>query len=234
MDWLAQLDIALFRWGNRALANEFLDGLMPLVSGRSLLPVALLIVAFMGWRMGRRGLLVLVCLAAVVGAGEALVIAPLKDWIGRPRPPLVLPGVRLLLGIGSSGSMPSAHAANWFCAATVLGLLCRPSLVLTLPLAALVSFSRVYTGVHFPADIAVGAILGACYGAAGVLLLDWVWMQLKPRLLPRASAEWRLLRPVPEGAPNSAPGPSTSRPPPLPHPEGRAPESDPPHLRPSA
>ena len=56
MTWLLDIDVTLFRWINQDWANRFLDGLMPLMSGKQLLPVGLLVVACMAWKMGRRGL----------------------------------------------------------------------------------------------------------------------------------------------------------------------------------
>jgi undecaprenyl-diphosphatase len=185
MSWLSQIDVALFRWINQDLTNHFFDGLMPLMSGKDLLPVGFLVVACMAWKMGRRGLAAIFCLAVIIGLGEGLVLSPLKDWLGRPRPPYTLPDVRLLVGLGGSGSMPSAHTANWFCATTILALFWRPTLVLTLPLACIVSFSRVYNGVHYPSDIIVGALLGITYGAGGVLILEQTWIRVTRRAFPK-------------------------------------------------
>ena len=39
------------------------------------------------------------------------------------------------------------------------------------PLAVLASLSRVYIGVHYPADIVAGALFGAAFGAAAVAIL---------------------------------------------------------------
>jgi undecaprenyl-diphosphatase len=188
MPWLNDIDIALFRAINHGLVHPFLDGLMPLLSGRSLLPIGVAAVAALTLKMGRRGLAAVLCLAIAISLGESLVISPLKDWLARPRPFLTLPDVRLLVGRGGSGSMPSAHAANWFCVTTVLALFWRPTLALTLPLALLVALSRVYTGVHYPSDILVGGLLGAGYGAAGVFLLERTWIRITRRSFPKLHA----------------------------------------------
>ena len=55
----------------------------------------------------------------------------------------------------------SSHAANSFATAGLLGLFFnRKSLYLLLIWASLVSYSRVYLGVHYPSDILGGAIIG--------------------------------------------------------------------------
>src|SRR5204862_3267982 len=72
-------------------------------------------------------------------------------------------------------SMPSSHAANWFAATMVAFIYFRRSLWFMLPTAILVSFSRIYNGVHYPSDVLAGAILGAGYAAASVWLLNAIW-----------------------------------------------------------
>lgn len=205
MTGLSDLDVALFRWVNQEWVNPFLDGLMPLMSGEDLLPVGFLVVAAMAWKMGRRGLAAIFCLAVIVGLGEGLVLSPLKEWFGRPRPPYTLPHVRLLTGLGGSGSMPSAHAANWGCVTAILFLFWRPSLALTLPLACLVSYSRVYNGVHYPSDVLVGFGLGATYGTFGVLLLEQAWQRLARLWFPKALVFLPTFRPRPPQPPDPVP-----------------------------
>ena len=62
-------------------------------------------------------------------------------------------------------SFPSAHASSSFAAARAFsGLLpARPLLAI----ASLMGVSRVYLGVHYPSDIAAGALLGLAMGSAG-------------------------------------------------------------------
>jgi len=65
-----------------------------------------------------------------------------------------------------SGSFPSGHSASAFAFAGAVGReLPWASLPLHL-LAAAVAYSRVHTGVHFPADAIVGGLTGAAIGAA--------------------------------------------------------------------
>jgi undecaprenyl-diphosphatase len=51
-----------------------------------------------------------------------------------------------------------------------LGLVFRPWLVPLLAVAILVSYSRIYTGVHWPSDVLAGMLVGAAIAALAYLL----------------------------------------------------------------
>jgi membrane-associated phospholipid phosphatase len=178
MQWLERLDVDTFRFMNMKLVNPFFDQVMPLLSGNAIFfPVVILACLLLIWRGGVRGLVCVLMLAAIVSAGDGLVCRTIKHAVGRDRPFLGVPDARCLIGKGGSGSMPSSHAANWFAATMVMFIYYRRSLWFMLPGALLVSFSRIYNGVHYPSDVVAGAILGAGYaaGAAWSLNALWVW-----------------------------------------------------------
>lgn len=77
-----------------------------------------------------------------------------------------IPVIRLARRIPTSSSFPSGHSAS--AAAFAVGASREvPALAVPLgALAALVGLSRVYTGVHFPGDVAAGFALGAGLGLA--------------------------------------------------------------------
>ena len=85
----------------------------------------------------------------------------LKGVFDRPRPSVVDPAVHPLVAVPHNGSMPSTHATSAFAAAVAVGLV-HPRLRWPLvALAALIAFSRVWLGVHYPTDVIAGAALGA-------------------------------------------------------------------------
>ncbi|GAF92132.1 unnamed protein product, partial [marine sediment metagenome] len=90
----------------------------------------------------------------------------LKYVVRRPRPRL--DDLPALSSTVTSLSFPSAHATTSFAAAralTVEGGLAKPPVY---ALASVMALSRVYAGVHYPTDIAAGALLGTVLaGAAG-------------------------------------------------------------------
>ena len=106
---------------------------------------------------------------------DGLVCNAIKHAVGRERPFLVLPEVLCRVGQSGSGSLPSSHAANWFAATMALLVYYRRSLWVMLPLAVMVSFSRVYNGVHYPGDVLAGAILGGGLAVVTMWALSALW-----------------------------------------------------------
>ena len=90
----------------------------------------------------------------------------LKEWIQRDRPAVADPDPRPIVELPATYSFPSGHATVSFACATVLAL-AVPRLRWPLyGLAALISFSRVYVGVHYPLDVLAGAVLGVAIAIA--------------------------------------------------------------------
>ena len=112
-------------------------------------------------RAGRRGIVSLAVTSLLVNAIG-------KRAMPRKRPALgAVPVARRARRRPSSSSFPSGHAASAAAYATAAG---HADPVLGPPLAALaatVGFSRVYTGMHHPSDVLVGAALGTAVGLVG-------------------------------------------------------------------
>jgi undecaprenyl-diphosphatase len=84
-------------------------------------------------------------------------------------------------------SFPSGHATTSFACATVLALLLPRLRVPLFLLAAAISWSRVYVGVHYPLDVVAGAALGVAIGAGVARAL--------PRLAGARRRSRRTMRP---------------------------------------
>ena len=176
MHALQSLDIAVFRSINGNMVNPFLDVLMPIASGNVFFyPILIVAAVVLIWKGGVRGVVCLAVLGLVLAIGDGWICREIKEAVGRERPFLVLPDVRCLVGRSGSPSLPSSHAANWFAATTVAFMYYRRSLWFMLPLAVVVSFSRIYNGVHYPSDVLAGAVLGAGYAIATIWGLNRLW-----------------------------------------------------------
>jgi len=89
----------------------------------------------------------------------------IKPLVGRARP---FVAERTITVVGayrpSTYSFPSGHAAQSFAAAVALACALPRHKAWLYALAALIAFSRIYIGVHFPLDVAVGTLVGLTVG----------------------------------------------------------------------
>jgi undecaprenyl-diphosphatase len=94
--------------------------------------------------------------------------------VGRSRPDPVAAGVPLARQVRMplTTSFPSGHAAAAFAFATGVGHLMPREAVPLHGLAALVAYSRVHTGVHYPADVVAGAVVGVAMAQLTARTLD--------------------------------------------------------------
>lgn len=91
----------------------------------------------------------------------------LKHAFSRTRPYEVVDGLILLTRKATDFSFPSGHAGSSFAAATAIFCMTRnKGGVAALILAALIAFSRLYIGIHYPSDVIAGVLTGTLCGLA--------------------------------------------------------------------
>jgi undecaprenyl-diphosphatase len=172
MESLLALDQSLFLALNGAVRWPWFEAVMRVLSAGDLGRILFVVLAaVLVVRDRRRGLVLLLGAALTITLADQLSSHVIKPWVERPRPANVLDPatVVLLVNRTRSFSFPSSHATNSFAGAlyfsSFLPRLTGPLFVL----AALISFSRIAVGVHYPLDVAAGAVIGL---AAAALVLS--------------------------------------------------------------
>ena len=171
LDFLLNLDKDLLLLLNGWHA-PWLDSVMVvLTNGLSWMPLFLLVIGMMIYKLRWQSVAVLVFLAMVIFLTDRISAGLIKPWVGRLRPSHE-PGLADLLHIvngykGGIFSFVSSHAANAFGVATFLWLVLSKQIKWIWVMfiwAAIFSYTRIYLGVHYPSDIIGGSILGAIIG----------------------------------------------------------------------
>lgn len=172
MEILNSLDTQFFLFLN-GLHNSFFDPIMYWLSHKLIwTPMYLLIIFLIIRQYKMRGLLMLLFIGLVIGLCDQTASGLLKNLVQRLRPSHepALAGLVHLSKAGSGGlyGFVSSHAANVFGLATflyfVLNKQFKPLKYWLFIWAFLVSYSRIYNGVHYPGDVIAGGIIGAGIG----------------------------------------------------------------------
>jgi undecaprenyl-diphosphatase len=190
MNSFLELDHQLFRLINSTWTTPFLDAFLPSItdlhktSGFVFIFIPLLIAVLL-WKRKLEGLWIFFGSLLCLGLADLLGGKVIKPFFGRPRPPLVLEDVLIKAPHFGGFSFPSNHAVNMFCAAIFFGFYFPKFRPVLLIFAALVAYSRVYCGVHFPSDVLAGALLGAILGACAAKMWFHLYYQVihKKRLI---------------------------------------------------
>ncbi|MCD8395774.1 MAG: phosphatase PAP2 family protein [Lachnospiraceae bacterium] len=89
----------------------------------------------------------------------------LKNLVNRTRPYEVIEGLVCLVSPAKDASFPSGHTgASFASAVAIYRQLPKRYGVLLLILAALIAFSRLYVGIHYPTDVLGGLVTGVALG----------------------------------------------------------------------
>ncbi len=186
LDALEVADQQLFTFLN-SLHAPWLDPIMAWITGKKeWFPLYALLLGWLFWKYKWKKTLVIIVFAAVtITCADLFASGFCKPFFERLRPchePSLATVVHIVNGkCGGQFGFISSHAANTFGGAMFLFLVARkeaPWMRLLFLWAALVSYSRIYVGVHYPADIMVGGLTGIFWGWLAYKGFDWSWRRV--------------------------------------------------------
>lgn len=166
--WLLHADRALFYLINKELSYSPLDDIMMLLrQPYTWIPLYFFFLLFFYANCRKYVLPVVVLTLVTFALTDFTSSSILKPFIGRLRPchdPTLQYSINNIAGCGGIFSMPSSHASNHSGLAAFWFLVIKNTLhqrwYWLWFWAFLVCYSQIYVGVHFPADIITGALLG--------------------------------------------------------------------------
>lgn len=99
------------------------------------------------------------------------------DYFGmRERPYEVYQGIINPIGEQlTDSSFPSGHMASLLAATTVIIYYYRKWWLTGTIVALVMAFSRMHNGMHYLSDVLAGAAFGIAYGAAAILIADYIF-----------------------------------------------------------
>lgn len=184
--WLSDIDARLLLIVNGA-QSPFFDSVMWCISGRWIWVPFYAVLAYLLFRRmsWKRASICLVTIGLIILAADQTCATLIRPEIGRLRPanlnnPLssfvhVVNGYR-----GGRYGFPSCHAANTFALAVFMSLVIRHKwfTVMMFSWAFVVSYSRMYLGVHYFGDLFCGATIGSLFAVLFYYLQNYLFKRL--------------------------------------------------------
>ena len=129
------------------------------------------VICLLPWAFGEprplaRALYVAVPVTVVEAAGFLI-----KHLVARPRPPIADPTQPQQIPLPFSKSFPSSHASMAVVGTFTVGTLYPATFPALIAVTVVLSFSRVYLGVHYLGDVLGGLAFGLVVGALWILLV---------------------------------------------------------------
>jgi undecaprenyl-diphosphatase len=160
----------------------WLDPIMVLITNTfAWLPLYLFLIFLIIKDYRKEAWTVLIGIAITILLSDQITSSLMKPYFARLRPsqdPTMAGLVHLVDGYkGGKYGFASSHAANTFATATFFWMLFgakRKWILILFVWAALITYTRLYLGVHYPGDVLVGSLIGVFSGIAGFHIHRWL------------------------------------------------------------
>jgi undecaprenyl-diphosphatase len=169
------LDLLIFRAiNNLAYKSPFLDGLAILFAKYSgyLLILTLFFLLIKNWKK-YKNLVIASLIAAFIS--RFVIVEIIRHLYFRPRP-FAENIVNFLIAHKPTASFPSGHTSFYFAISAVVFFYNKKLGLVFLLTSLLMGISRVYCGLHWPADILAGALIG--------IFVGWIMIKLTKKSQP--------------------------------------------------
>ena len=158
------------------------------------IPLYVLLVGLIAWRYRnwRTVLLILIGFGIAVGLSDYICSGILKPLVCRLRPthePAIDPIHLVHDYVGGRYGFCSSHAANSMAIGLLFSLLYKnkTATVLLMAWVAVVCYSRMYVGAHYPSDIIAGLLIGSLWAALSWWVLSR-WLHVGDGVAPRGDS----------------------------------------------
>lgn len=182
---LNEWDMDLFLFLN-SQHNSFMDIAMYWITDKLFwIPLYILVISWLFRKYGLPAAWIMLTIGFSVGLADQIASGFMKPYFGRLRPcydESISHMVYVLRGCGGRFSFASSHASTAFAFAMSMWLhvrhLYKPVVYLFI-WATIVSYSRIYVGVHYPADLVVGALVGILSAWIGYTIFKFLLLRFK-------------------------------------------------------
>jgi undecaprenyl-diphosphatase len=187
LEFLIDLDKKLLLFFN-SLHTPWLDPVMFLITKTIFwLPLYLFLLYLVIKNYKKNSWIVLLGIALAILLADQITASIMKPFFERLRPsrePSLQGLVHLVNGYtGGKYGFASSHAANTFATALFFWIIFKNKyrwMWILFVWAVVMTYSRIYLGVHYPGDIIVGMLVGFGSAYCGYRLQRWIWKKKLP------------------------------------------------------